>query len=44
MALTESGYVYSWGNNPFGQLGHNTTNDLNKPSIVILSDTILIKK
>jgi alpha-tubulin suppressor-like RCC1 family protein len=53
-ALTESGRVFSWGNNEFGRLGQNNTKDIvvnysnkysvNKPSIVILSNEIPIKK
>jgi hypothetical protein len=45
MALTESGRVFSWGRNNFGQLGLNNNNeDVNKPSIVSLSNKIVIKK
>jgi alpha-tubulin suppressor-like RCC1 family protein len=45
MALTESGRVFSWGNNSNGQLGlNNTENIVNKPSIVLLSNEISIQK
>jgi hypothetical protein len=45
MALTESGRVFSWGSNDFGQLGLNNNNKhVNKPSIVSLSNEIAIKK
>jgi hypothetical protein len=44
MVLTESGRVFSWGHNYFGQLNHNSTNNVNKPSIVLLSAKIPIKK
>ncbi|CAM6031855.1 unnamed protein product, partial [Sphagnum compactum] len=37
MARTQSGRVFSWGRNNFGQLGLNNNNeDVNKPSIVTL--------
>jgi alpha-tubulin suppressor-like RCC1 family protein len=45
MALTESGRVLSWGLNQFGQLGlNNTDRYVNKPSNVLLSNAISIKK
>jgi hypothetical protein len=45
MALTEKDRVFSWGRNNFGQLGLNNNNeDVNKPSVVSLSDKIAIKK
>jgi alpha-tubulin suppressor-like RCC1 family protein len=45
MALTESGRVFSWGWNKFGQLGLNNNNErVNKPSIVSLSNQIAINK
>jgi hypothetical protein len=45
LALTESGRVFSWGSNDFGQLGQNKTEDIvNEPSIVLLSTKIPIKK
>jgi alpha-tubulin suppressor-like RCC1 family protein len=44
MALTESGRVFSWGNNRFGQLGRNKTKDSNIALIILLSHQIFIKK
>jgi hypothetical protein len=45
MARTESGHVFSWGSNDFGQLGLNNNNKhVNKPSIVSLSNEIPIEK
>jgi alpha-tubulin suppressor-like RCC1 family protein len=44
MALTESGHVFSWGENEFGQLGLNSTDDANEPLILLLSNEIPIKK
>ncbi len=45
MALTESGRVFSWGDNSEGQLGQNSDiKTINKPSIVILRNEISIKK
>jgi alpha-tubulin suppressor-like RCC1 family protein len=44
MALTESGHVFSWGYNSYGQLGHNNINITNEPSLVLLSNKIPIKK
>jgi alpha-tubulin suppressor-like RCC1 family protein len=45
MALTESGRVFSWGDNRFEQLGHNNTDVcVGKPSVVLLSNEISIKK
>ncbi len=44
MALTQSGRVFSWGNNRFGQLGRNKTKDSNIALIILLSNKILIKK
>jgi alpha-tubulin suppressor-like RCC1 family protein len=40
MALTESGRVFSWGYNGFGQLGHNNTKNVNKSTIILLSNEI----
>jgi len=34
MALAESGKVYVWGNNNFGQLGTGSLNSVNTPSTV----------
>jgi alpha-tubulin suppressor-like RCC1 family protein len=46
MALTESGRVFSWGDNGSGQLGLNKKDDIvvNIPSIVLLSNEISIEK
>jgi hypothetical protein len=44
MALTESGRVFSWGYCKWGQLGHNNTDNENKPSTVLLSNEISIQK
>jgi alpha-tubulin suppressor-like RCC1 family protein len=44
MLLTESGRVFSWGPNNCGQLGHNNTKDLNKPSIITFFEEMTIKK
>jgi hypothetical protein len=45
MALTESGRVFSWGNNSSRQLGQNNNkNAINKPKIVSLNNEISIKK
>lgn len=33
-ALTAGGQVYSWGRNPFGQLGNGTTTDSDAPGLV----------
>jgi hypothetical protein len=45
MALTERGHVFSWGYNNCGQLGlSNYNNKVNKPSITLISNDILIKK
>jgi RCC1 and BTB domain-containing protein len=34
MALTESGRVFSWGDNEFGQLGHGSFSDSNQPKLI----------
>ncbi len=44
MALTECGHAFSWGDNNNGQLGLNNMENTNKPSIVLLSNEIPIKK
>jgi RCC1 and BTB domain-containing protein len=48
MALTESGLVFSWGNNSSGQLGHSYNGfgygNVNEPSLLNLNNEILIKK
>jgi alpha-tubulin suppressor-like RCC1 family protein/serine/threonine protein kinase len=44
MALTESGHVFCWGNNEWGQLGINDKSNANSPLLVPLSSEILIKK
>jgi hypothetical protein len=45
MARTESGRVFSWGRNHFGQLGlNNNDEDVNKPSIISLSNKTPIEK
>jgi alpha-tubulin suppressor-like RCC1 family protein len=45
MALTESGRVYSWGNNSSGQLGQNIiSSSAGKPSDVLISDNISTQK
>jgi alpha-tubulin suppressor-like RCC1 family protein len=49
MALTESGYVFSWGLNSSGQMGIEETNKANKefiskPTIVSLNNEISIEK
>ena len=40
LALTESGSVYSWGSNSWGQLGRNSSKDnsLNCPKLVELNE------
>jgi alpha-tubulin suppressor-like RCC1 family protein len=45
-SLALSGRVFSWGNNSSGQLGYNNvdTDYLNKPSLVLMSNEILIEK
>jgi alpha-tubulin suppressor-like RCC1 family protein len=43
LALTESGCVYSWGRNRFGQLGVGDEEDREIPTIVILKDVIIEK-
>jgi alpha-tubulin suppressor-like RCC1 family protein len=42
MALTESGRVFSWGNNSWGQLGLEKTSEV--PSNVLINKSIPIKK
>jgi alpha-tubulin suppressor-like RCC1 family protein len=44
MTLTESGRVFSWGYNGCGQLGRDINVYANKPLIVIMSNSIPIKK
>jgi hypothetical protein len=44
MALTESDRVFSWGYNSRGQLGYNNIEGVNKPSLVLISNEISIKK
>jgi alpha-tubulin suppressor-like RCC1 family protein len=45
MALTESGRVFSWGNNSSRQLGQNNNkNAINQPTFVSLNNEISIKK
>ncbi len=44
MALTESGRVFSWGNNEWGQLGIDDKSNVNSPLLVPLNNEILIKK
>ena len=34
IVLTESGDIYSWGENTFGQLGDGTTKAINKPHLI----------
>ena len=34
MALTEEGYLFTWGNNTYGQLGHNNNEELLFPVFV----------
>jgi alpha-tubulin suppressor-like RCC1 family protein len=38
MALAANGTVYTWGWNPYGQLGDNTTTDKSTPEIVLKGD------
>jgi hypothetical protein len=44
MALTESGRVFSWGLVSAGQLSDLNSTELNKPSIVLMTNQISIKK
>nr|CAG4717260.1 unnamed protein product [Naegleria fowleri] len=34
MALTEEGYLFTWGNNTYGQCGHNNTDEYLLPAFV----------
>jgi hypothetical protein len=43
LALTESGCVYSWGNNRFGQLGVGDNEYKEIPTLVLLNDIIIEK-
>jgi alpha-tubulin suppressor-like RCC1 family protein len=43
MALTESGCVYSWGSNEFGQLGIGNRKNLNTPKQIEMEDIIIDK-
>jgi hypothetical protein len=43
MALTESGRVYSWGYNGFGQLGIGNTIKSNTPKLIDLKPIIIVK-
>jgi alpha-tubulin suppressor-like RCC1 family protein len=43
MALTENGYVYSWGYNEFGQLGIGNTINSNRPKHIQMKDIIIDK-
>jgi alpha-tubulin suppressor-like RCC1 family protein len=43
LALTESGCVYSWGNNNWGQLGVGDKGNSQIPTLVILKDIIIDK-
>jgi alpha-tubulin suppressor-like RCC1 family protein len=43
MALTESGRVYSWGDNSCGQSGIGNTQNSNKPKLIELNDVLIQK-
>jgi alpha-tubulin suppressor-like RCC1 family protein len=43
LALTDSGCVYSWGHNTYGQLGVGDEKDREIPTLVILKDIIVEK-
>lgn len=42
LALNEDGIIYSWGCNNDGQLGLNHLNSRNTPSLIVLSNVIVI--
>lgn len=45
MALTPAGFLYSWGQNVFGQLGLGDYNDRNAPELVkSLAEHVQVKK
>jgi alpha-tubulin suppressor-like RCC1 family protein len=43
MALTESGRVFSWGDNDFGQLGLGNREDLKTPKLIELNEVFIEK-
>jgi len=43
MALTETGELYSWGDNNHGQLGDGTSNDSNSPQKVSVVPQLFVK-
>jgi alpha-tubulin suppressor-like RCC1 family protein len=43
MALTKSGFVFSWGYNCDGQLGHNDADECDIPSVITRRDKIMGK-
>jgi hypothetical protein len=43
MALTETGHVYGWGNNEWGQLGFEGCDDCFEPKLVELNNVIIKK-